>query len=193
MPRGRDGFINSWDRAQAHGKVWLSSSDVRWMVHAPAGRVFKEHVGEKLPLGTKDRSARLFRTFTEATEWAEETYGITGWKRDGMGAYHPSETDHDVACEGSRGFRVCNNKRKPGETMCGVHLGVVRRDAERAVRMKEMTEGWKRDGQLRKDCQAAAEKLGIPVDKGSHVRMHAEDFLALCRELDELRQMREFL
>jgi hypothetical protein len=191
MPRGKDGFINSWDRAQAHGKVWLSTSDVRWVAHAPKGRAFKEHVGEKLPWSMKDKSARLFKTFTEATEWAETTYGITGWKRDSMGAYHPSETDHDVACEGYSSFRVCSNRRKPGETMCGVHLGVVRRDTERAVRMKEMTEGWKRDEQLRRDCLAAAEPLGIPVGKGNHVRMHAEDFLALCRELTELRELRE--
>lgn len=189
MPRPDGTFFNSWERAQAHGGPWLSTSGVFWLLHAPKGKVFTVQNRKDETVTTPQRS---FKTFAEAIEVAEKLWGVKAWKRDNMKAFHPSDDGtNDVPCVGY-GLKVCGNLRKPGETMCGVHLNVVRRDAERKVAWRERTERWSRDRKLSEDCRKAAEPLGIPVNKGHHVSMHAEDFLALCWELTELRELREF-
>lgn len=202
-PRDKDGYFNSWERAKAHGGPWLTASDVHWLLYAPVGKtltVRRRKIRLTRGAGGPDEyemvqmNHRSFKTFDEAAALAVELYGpIAGWKRDRHGGYHPSDTPHpeDTPCVGY-GLRVCGNRRKPGETMCGVHLNVIAKREQRRVESEARRERWARDSQLRKDCQEAAAKLGIPVGKGSHVSMHAEDFLALCRELSELRELREF-
>lgn len=207
MPRADGTFYNSWDMAKSkegHGGPWISTTDrgyrnkvhAPWCLYAPVGKKFKpeKDVEERLPYSMEPGQCHVFPTFDEAAEWAKENLGIPGWKRDRWGGYHPSETANDRACIGMS-WRVCTNKRKPGETMCGVHLGVVRRDVEWKQKWADRIERDGANSAIQKDAIAAGEALGLKVSRshGAHVGMHAEDFLALCRELSELRELREFV
>ena len=99
-----------------------------------------------------------------------------------------------MACDSTGSFYVCNKKRKPGEKLCGVHLNSERkREDRRQASIERAGEKWKRDDQLTKDRLAAAAELGVQTNRNGHIGMHAEDFLALCRELTELREMREMM
>src|SRR6185437_3646523 len=201
MPRADGTFHNSHDMADAVPEalitnLWSSGYDAShrggklapWALFAPKGQTFKPDPTEKIStLMYRQGAVHVFAVFADAAAWAEKHLGITGWKRDRWGGYHPSLTAHDIPCEArvhqsgraAKGS-VCDKKVKPGETMCGVRLAGARRRAEADQKYQEQKEGWARDDRLSKDCREAAAKLDIPVGKGHHVSMHAEDFLALC-------------
>lgn len=214
MATGQKKNFNSWGIAEDHGDVWItgmSGSDYRdgqlalWGVVAPSHVTFTPEPNERINF-SKDRY-HVFVTFADAAKWCFDHYGIIGFKRDKFGGYHPSTTDHDVACgrhihrtEG-RSFSVwpCDRLSVDGGE-CKLHRSLTERqetkraaeaEAER-VRKERSTSG-QRIAKDAIDALAEEEITATPDwNRGGYngrVSVHAEDVLTMVRELRRLREI----
>lgn len=169
-----------------------------------------------LPLGGSamtDRTvSKTFDTWEDFARWAEDRHGITGWKRESRsGHYLPSLASNDVPCDVHTAvdegrwtrFGRCDNRRKPGEEMCGMHLAHKRKAEEKAQAERERAERVEAAKAIASDAMEALKARGIdsrleykPYYSASNpggytggVSIHAEDLLAMLRKLERAEAM----
>lgn len=184
-----------------------------WTMYPRAGRAFNRPGSLKVPLHMTSGTLG-FESFEAAARWAREHLDIAGWKRDKHGGYHEDVSGTDVPCdrEVSRSWgRVsawgrCDNKRKAGQGACGLHLGADERAIKKGQVAREKRERSEAGERIAKDGVSALAEIEVKArayyhqahrfeDSGytGEVRVHAEDVLALVREVQELRALREIM
>lgn len=181
-----------------------------WNLYAHPGKAWKLADGER-SCGMHQGKAKPFATFDDLAAWCEEKLGITAWEGDRWGGWHPSTTKDERPCEervSATGIRMppsgpCGKKIKPGEDVCGVHLGARNRATAKAAEYREKTESSAAGHKIAQDAVAALEAHGIKSREHYHiplagsdpgrytgeVRVHAEDVLALLRKLDHAAEI----
>lgn len=181
---------NAHEYAAEHGMPWISGhsgnggydtpsrggKSCDWLVHARPGKSWKLPDDVEVPLreGRNSAGGRVsttlpFVTLEEAQAFVVRQIGHeTGWKiyKEGL---HPDPKANDVPC-GKRtwwsqglasGHRICFNRRREGEEVCGFHASVERKAAEKAAAHNASTN---RSEENRKSARGLAQMLEDEFD-----------------------------
>lgn len=186
-----------------------------WALWAPDGKAWRVEslaAGEK-PASLLNRRPHVFVTFDDLDAYARKHHGVVGWRHDKWDGWHPADPDTgDRPCGvtiTNRGrisrFSVCGKRRKKGLEICGHHDAHARRRAERAAASREQSERSDSGLAIAEDAVQALATIDVAASThyqrpwgsglGSYtgeVLVHAEDVMALVKELRELRTFKEF-